>query len=100
VDVDYDGNRARSGIDVVGGVQVSELTVRECDGCALVDAATGRCTSFVDPAYQHRDGRMCWGRCDTGEEMVRRLEAIVKYNPRSKLARHELEAWIGVGAAR
>ena len=73
----------------------SEFLVPDCDGCALPDVATGRCTTFVDPAYQHRDGRKCWGRCDTAGEMVRRLEAIVRYCPKSKLARRELEEWGG-----
>lgn len=76
---------------------VTELIVPQCKGCTMPDIMTGRCTVFVDPLYQHRDERKCWGRCDSIDEMVRRLEAIAAYNPQSRVARHELEEWRGVG---
>ena len=46
---------------------LTELIVPECTGCAMTDGAV-TCTAFVDPAYQHRDGRQCWGRCDALEQ--------------------------------
>jgi hypothetical protein len=71
----------------------AQAIVPQCRDCALVDFTEGTCTAFVDPAYQHRDGRKCWGRCDTAREMVRRLEAMVAYSPGSKVCRRELERW-------
>lgn len=50
--------------------------VERCEGCACIDVVDGTCTVFVDPAWQHRGGQECWGRCDTAAEMVERLEAV------------------------
>lgn len=72
---------------------VTELIVPQCKGCTMPDIMTGRCTVFVDPLYQHRDGRKCWGRCDSIDEMVRRLEAICEHNPTNATYKRELEDW-------
>ena len=61
----------------------SPYLMPQCDGCALPDYGTGTCTVFVDPAYQHREGRRCWGRCASAQEMVGRLEAIVAHNEKA-----------------
>jgi hypothetical protein len=58
------------------------MTIAECAGCTMIDggvATKGICTAFSDPKYQWRNGE-CWGRCDTAEEMIRRLQAIITYN--------------------
>lgn len=69
--------------------------VPQCANCCLPDYSEGYCTAFQDPAYQWRNGE-CWGRCDTAEEMIRRLEDIVAYaKPGASIAtiRRELEDW-------
>ncbi|NLA61138.1 MAG: hypothetical protein GX863_08645, partial [Firmicutes bacterium] len=53
--------------------------VPQCANCCLPDFSEGYCTAFDDPEYQWRNGE-CWGRCDTAEEMIRRLQAIIAYN--------------------
>jgi hypothetical protein len=73
--------------------------VPQCANCCLPDYSEGYCTAFQDPAYQWRDGE-CWGRCDTAEEMIRRLQAIITYNEGHGMntagvakMRLELEGW-------
>ena len=73
--------------------------VPQCDGCCLPDFSEGYCTAFDDPEYQWRNGE-CWGRCDTAEEMIRRLQAIISYNELHGLntagvakLRREMEDW-------
>ena len=73
--------------------------VPQCKDCCLPDFSEGYCTAFDDPEYQWRNGE-CWGRCNTAEEMIRRLQAIISYNEMHGLntasvakMRLELEDW-------
>lgn len=73
--------------------------VEQCKDCCLPDFSEGYCTAFDDPEYQWRNGE-CWGRCDTAEEMIRRLQAIITYNEGHGMntagvakMRLELEGW-------
>ena len=80
-----------------------QFIVRKCEGCMMCAydglAYVDTCTAFRDPAFQHRDGRQCWGRCDSVGDMMCRLQAMVAYNPRSKVLQRELEEWIGPAAS-
>ena len=72
--------------------------VPQCDGCCLPDFSDGYCTAFDDPEYQHRGGRRCWGRCESIDEMIRRLEGMVSYNKRHGMntageIKKELAGW-------
>jgi len=73
--------------------------VPQCANCCLPDYSEGICTAFQDPAYQWRNGE-CWGRCESIDEMVERLQAIITYNECHGMntagvakMRLELEGW-------
>lgn len=75
-----------------------ESLVVGCQQCLLVDFEARICTAFLEPAYQFRDGRDCWGKCEDPLEMARRLEAMANYaSSKSKSMaaklRHEAESW-------
>lgn len=74
--------------------------VEQCKDCCLPDFSEGYCTAFDDPEYQHRGGRRCWGRCESIDEMVERLQAIISYNEGHGMntagvakLRREMEDW-------
>lgn len=74
----------------------AERLVNPCEGCLLADYEHGTCTVFREPAYQHRGGRSCWGRCDSVAEICRRLRAItvhVKSGSLYEAAWNELRDW-------
>jgi len=73
--------------------------VPQCKDCCLPDFSEGYCTAFDDPEYQWRNGE-CWGRCESIDEMVERLQAIISYNEQHGLnaaglakLRREMEDW-------
>lgn len=55
-------------------------TIAECRGCLLIDAKYQTCIAFLDPKYQHRGNRPCWGRCENTQDAIRRLEAMIGYS--------------------
>lgn len=71
----------------------AKLIVEECVGCTLPNTSDGTCTAFLDPAWQHRGGRRCHGRCDSIDEMVRRLEDMAAYNLDNWRIEQELLSW-------
>ncbi len=91
--------------------RTSKRIVSLCDGCALPDVMTGTCTAFVDPEWQWRNydpetGKgACWGRCMSAEQMVERLEGIVRESEKRgpyayglAKAKKELDDWKRIAA--
>lgn len=76
--------------------ELKESLVAGCRQCLLADFEARICTAFLEPAYQFRHGRDCWGKCEDPLEMARRLQAIADYAStgavRDKYQR-EAETW-------
>lgn len=70
-----------------------ELITPECKGCALINYNNHTCRAFVDPSFQFRNGH-CFGRCDSIDSMIERLEAMVRVGGTSNSALvKELKEW-------
>ncbi len=78
---------------------MAKKIIGKCDGCFLVDFNNGTCTTFVDPDFQWRDGKTCWGRCESADTLICRLEGIERYNRKNnnqhtaRLIRNEIDNW-------
>lgn len=68
--------------------------VKKCKECLLIDMNYQTCTVFLDPEYQYRNGKQCWGRCDSSADMIKRLKAMYDYSlGEDKFIAQELAQW-------
>ena len=58
------------------------MLVEQCGGCTK--AAEMRCKVFTDPEYQHRGGRVCYGRSTDPDWEEKVIKAVVEYSAGKK----------------
>lgn len=68
--------------------------VDDCKTCLQIDLTYNTCMVFLDPAYQFRNGKQCWGRCDDPKEMIDRLKKMYDYSQgENRSIAEELTKW-------
>ncbi len=77
---------------------MGERIVPGCEGCLKIQWRLGMktCSVFKDPAYQHRDGRKCFGYTCLAKDMSKIYNEMADYAELPKVQREfraEAKKW-------